>query len=148
VWLVNAGLQGGLSPVLGRMSDRGGAARPTAMLLLAGGALALLLTVAGTPILYAVILVGLSCAYGGLYAPAFALIAHGAEESRLAQGVAFAAMNGAWSVGAVIGPAVGGSVAEATGDTLPLVVCAGICAAVLAFTTTRLRRPAAATAEG
>jgi len=148
VWLVNAGLQAAASPVLGRMSDRSGAARPTAMLLAASAALAILLTVADAPLLYAVLLVGLSTAYGALYAPAFALIAHGAEESGLAQGIAFAAMNGAWSIGAVIGPAAGGSVAEAAGDRLPLLVSAGVCGAALLFTASRIRRASLLTTTG
>ena len=38
--------------------------------------------------------------YGVLFTPAFALIADGAEHSRLAQGMAFGFMNAAWAVGA------------------------------------------------
>ena len=43
------------------------------------------------------------------------------------------------AVGAVIGPAVGGSVAEAAGDSVPLLVSGGICAVALAFTVTTRR---------
>jgi MFS family permease len=71
-------------------------------------------------------------AYGVLFTPAFALIAEGAEQSRLAQGMAFGLMNAAWALGALIGPAVGGAVADAFGDVVPFLISAGMCAAVLA----------------
>ena len=71
-------------------------------------------------------------AYGVLFTPAFALIADGAERSRLPQGMAFGLMNAAWALGALIGPAAGGAVAAATGDVVPFLVCAGLCAAALA----------------
>lgn len=147
VWLVNAIVGATVAPLLGRLSDRRGPAWPVALLLAWGAGATTLLAIVGTPVAYAVLLIAVCSAYGGLYAPAFALIAHGAEGSRLAQGVAFAAMNAAWAVGAVIGPALGGRVAEAAGDRVPLFVAAGVCVGVLVFTAAR-RRDAAATATG
>ena len=67
-----------------------------------------------------------------LFTPAFALIAEGAERSALPQGMAFGLMNAAWALGALIGPAAGGAVAAATGDVVPFLVCAGLCATALA----------------
>jgi MFS family permease len=66
-----------------------------------------------------------------LFTPSFALIAEGAEQSRLAQGMAFGLMNAAWALGALIGPAVGGAVADAFGDVVPFLISAGLCAATL-----------------
>ncbi len=145
VWLVAAVTQAGATPFLGRLSDRRGAVWPTALLLVVGGALSALLAVTGAPLVYAAVLVVTGSAYGGLMAPAFALIARGAEESGLAQGVAFAGMNAAWSVGAIAGPAAGGAIAEATGDRVPLLIASGACLATLAFVVSRRRpRPAIA----
>ena len=36
-------------------------------------------------------------------------------------------MNGAWAAGNVVGPAVGGWLAELAGDALPYLLLAGIC---------------------
>jgi MFS family permease len=71
-------------------------------------------------------------AYGVLFTPAFALIADGAERSGLAQGMAFGLMNAAWAGGALVGPAAGGAVADASGDVVPFLISAGLCAATLA----------------
>ena len=71
-------------------------------------------------------------AYGVLFTPAFALIADGAEHVGLAQGMAFGFMNAAWAVGAMIGPAAGGAIAGATGDWIPFVLAAALCASALA----------------
>ena len=49
--------------------------------------------------------------------PAFALLADGADAVGLAQGMAFGLMNAAWATGAVVGPAAGGAIAGATGDS-------------------------------
>jgi MFS family permease len=66
-----------------------------------------------------------------LFTPAFALIANGAESVGLAQGFAFGVMNAAWALGAVAGPAAGGAIAGATGDWIPFVLGACLCAAAL-----------------
>jgi MFS family permease len=84
------------------------------------------------PLLYVPLLIVASGAYGVLFTPAFALIAEGAERSELPQGMAFGVMNAAWASGALIGPAVGGAVAAATGDVVPYLVSAALCGAALA----------------
>ena len=139
VWLLTALLQSAASPVLGRMSDQRGARVPIVLLFVLGIPLSVALAIVGAPVLYAVLLVAASTTYGGLYSPAFALIARGAHDSGLPQGLAFAAMQASWAVGAVIGPATGGAVAQATGDRVPLLVCAGICAAALVYARARPR---------
>jgi MFS family permease len=86
------------------------------------------------PLLYAPLLLIASVSFGALFTPAFALIADGAEHVGLAQGLAFGLMNAAWAVGAVVGPAAAGAVASATGDWVPFVLAAGLCAGTLAAT--------------
>jgi MFS family permease len=51
--------------------------------------------------------------------------------------MAFGLMNAAWASGALVGPAAGGAVADASGDVAPFVVSAALCAA--AFLAVRAR---------
>jgi MFS family permease len=55
------------------------------------------------------------------------MISDTAESFGLAQGVSFGLMNGAWASGNVVGPAVGGGLADLFGDALPFVLGAVIC---------------------
>jgi MFS family permease len=89
------------------------------------------------------ILIAASGAYGALFTPAFALIADGAERSGLPQGMAFGLMNAAWASGALIGPAAGGAVADASGDVVPFLVAAAFCATALAAVRRARHRTAA-----
>jgi MFS family permease len=132
VWLVGAGFETVLSPVAGRVLDRRGVTVPVQASLAAGVALSLGLAFSPRPLVYVPLLIAASGAYGVLFTPAFALIAEGAERSGLPQGMAFGLMNAAWATGALVGPAAGGAVASASGDVVPFVVAAALCAAALA----------------
>src|SRR5439155_18234990 len=145
VWLVGAAFETALSPLAGRMVDRRGVLVPVQLALAVGAVVSVGLAVGPRPLLYVPLLVAASGAYGVLFTPAFALIADGAERSGLPQGMAFGLMNAAWASGALIGPAVGGAVAAATGDIVPFLVSAVLCAAALAMVRrTRLRTTARA----
>jgi MFS family permease len=132
VWLVGAALETALSPVAGRMIDRRGVLVPVQLALLISVAVSVGLAATPRPLLYVPLLIVASGSYGVLFTPAFALIADGAERSDLPQGMAFGVMNAAWASGALIGPAVGGAVAAATGDVVPYLVSAVLCAVALA----------------
>jgi MFS family permease len=132
VWLVGAALETVISPVAGRVLDRRGVLAPIQIALAAGVAVSVGLAVGPRPLAYVPLVIAAGGAYGALFTPAFALIADGAERSRLAQGMAFGLMNAAWATGALIGPAAGGAVAEASGDVVPYLVSAGLCATALA----------------
>ncbi len=132
VWLVGAGLEASLSPVVGRIADRRGRMPPVRWSLALGALVALALSASPRPLLYVPLIVVGAAAYGVLFTPAFALIADGAERAALPQGMAFGLMNAAWATGALVGPAAGGALASATGDTAPFLVSAGLCAAALA----------------
>ena len=69
--------------------------------------------------------------FGALFTTSFALLAEGAEEVGLPQGMAFGLMNVAWATGAVAGPAAGGAIAGATGDWIPFVIAAALCTCAL-----------------
>jgi MFS family permease len=137
VWLASAALESVQAPLVGRLSDLRGRRLPVAISLGAATVLSLLLALDARPLVYVPLIIVGSLAYGILFTPAFALIADGAERSGLAQGMAFGFMNAAWAVGAVIGPAAGGALARATGDWLPFVLSAVVCAVAFAAVTWR-----------
>jgi MFS family permease len=132
VWLIGAAFETALSPIAGRMIDRRGVLVPVQIALVVSAAVSVGLAATPRPLLYVPLLILASGAYGVLFTPAFALIADGADSSRLPQGMAFGVMNAAWASGALIGPAVGGAVAAVTGDVVPFLVSAVLCAAALA----------------
>lgn len=132
VWLVAAGIETVISPVAGRVLDRRGVLLPIQLALVLAVPISVGLAIGPRPLAYVPLIVLAGGAYGALFTPAFALIAEGAERSRLAQGMAFGLMNAAWAIGALVGPAAGGAVAEASGDVVPYLVSAGLCAAALA----------------
>jgi MFS family permease len=147
VWLVGAAFETVLSPVVGRMVDRRGILRPVQAALAVSAGVSVGLAFSPRPLAYIPLLVVASGAYGVLFTPAFALIAEGAELSRLAQGMAFGLMNAAWALGALIGPAVGGAVADAFGDVVPFLISAGLCAATLAAVRRARHRTTATVAQ-
>jgi len=42
--------------------------------------------------------------------------------------MAFGSMNAAWATGALLGPAAAGAIADATGDAIPFLIAAALCA--------------------
>jgi len=140
VWLVAAAVEAVEAPLIGRVSDRRGIRIPVLYGLAAGGVVSLVLTIELGDLLYAGMIIVASASFGALFTPAFALIADGADQSGLAQGMAFGMMNAAWALGAMFGPAGAGALAEATGETFPFVLAALACLATVAML---LRRPRA-----
>src|SRR5581483_8920959 len=136
-----------VSPLVGRLVDRRGARLPVQFSLAAGAALSVALATSPRPLAYVPLIVAAAGSYGILFTPAFALIAEGAEASRLPQGMAFGLMNAAWAIGALLGPAAGGAVAAAAGDTLPFLVAAAICAGALVAVRRSRTRAVAAVAD-
>jgi MFS family permease len=114
--------------------------------LVAGVLVSIGLATGPRPLLYVPLIVVAELAYGVLFTPAFAMIADAAEEVGLVQGMAFGLMNAAWALGALAGPAAGGAIAGATGDTAPFLLAAALCGATLLAVRGRpweQRRPAA-----
>jgi MFS family permease len=126
-----------LNPILGRLTDRHGWVRPVRAALVGSIAVSLALALARQPALVAPLVLAAGIAYGAFYTPGLALISQGAERAGLAQGLAFGLMNACWGVGALIGPAVGGALADAAGDSVPYLLLAGVCLAT--YLATRLR---------
>ncbi len=129
VWLFAAALESIQGPIVGRIVDRRGSLFPVRIALATGVVVSVALAFGGRPVVYVPLLVLASLAYGMLFTPGFALLADGADAVGLAQGMAFGLMNAAWATGAVAGPAAAGAIAGATGDIVPFLLAAVLCAA-------------------
>src|SRR5919197_1604442 len=134
VFLVTAAVEVVLNPLLGRLTDRRGRLVPVRLALVGSVAVSLGLAWAGPAPLVAALALAAGLAYGAFYTPGMALISDGAEQRRIAPGLAFGVMNGAWAAGNVVGPAVGGALAEAAGDALPYLLLAVVCLLTLLAT--------------
>jgi MFS family permease len=115
--------------------------RPVRAALLASIAVSVALAWATEPAVIATLVVASGIAYGAFYTPGLAMISHGAESAGVAQGLAFGLMNACWGVGALIGPAVGGALADASGDSVPYLILAGLCLATWVGTRTAYAEP-------
>jgi MFS family permease len=131
VFFVTGLAESAINPFLGRVTDRVGRLLPIRVALVASLIVAAGLAAASKPILIAILIGGAAIAYGSLYTPGMALTSHRAEASGLAQGLAFGIMNSAWAVGALIGPSVGGALAERQGDAVPYLLGAALCGLTL-----------------
>jgi predicted MFS family arabinose efflux permease len=72
-----------------------------------------------------------SPAIGVLWAPAIAMLSDGADAHGIEQAIAFALVNLGWAVGDSVGAAGGARLADATGDHVPYLALALICALTL-----------------
>jgi MFS family permease len=132
VFLVSAALEGITSPVVGRLTDRRGRIGPALVGLAGSGVAMALLPWPGSAWLLAVLVVAAGPVVGILWSPAIALLSDRAEELGLEQGVVFALMNLAWSVGQTCGDAGSARLAQATSDTVPYLLLAAVCAVTFA----------------
>jgi MFS family permease len=136
-FLVAAAMEGGVSPVVGRLADRRGSLVPIRMGLLGATVIVLIVPLPSVALLCAALLVAATAAFGAFWAPAMALLSDAAERVGADQGLAFGLVNLAWAVGMVGGAAGGGALAKATSDTLCYVLIAVLCAATLVGLTRR-----------
>src|SRR5215210_4569752 len=135
VFLVTAGLEVALNPLLGHFTDRRGLLLPVRVALVGSLLVSLAFAWASSAPLVAALVIVAGIAYGGFYTPGMALLTDAAERRGIAAALAFGAMNGAWAAGNVVGPALGGWLAELAGDSLPYLLLAGVCLVTLAATT-------------
>ena len=134
VFLAAAAVEGALSPVLGRFSDRRGRLLPLRAGLVGAVVTAILLPLPQEVWMLALAVMLAVGALGMFWAPAAALVSESSESAGLDQGFAFGLMNLAWAGGHVVGGAAGGSLADATADAVPYGMLALLCAATLALT--------------
>jgi predicted MFS family arabinose efflux permease len=133
VWLGAALLESGVSPVVGRLSDRRGRLFPCLIGLTFGAALMLLFPWPDEAWALIVLVIVAAPAVGMLWAPSMALLSDGAEALGIAQGFAFALSNLGWSIGQTAGSAASARLADATSDTVPYLVLSLICCVTVAI---------------
>jgi MFS family permease len=144
VFLVAAGLEAMVSPVVGRVSDRRGRLAPVFVGLAATTLLVALLPWPDSVWVLALLVIAVAPAIGTLWAPAMSLLSDGAELVGLEQGFAFALVNLAWSVGDSVGAAGGGRLGQTAGDEVPYLILAALCALTLVGAAVRTRPVVAA----
>jgi len=130
-FLVSAGFEAGMSPVIGRWSDRHGRLAPVRAGLVAAIAVSVVIPWVDLawPYLLLVILAGV--AYGVNWVPGTALLSDGAEKAGLDQGYGFALLNVAWAPANVVGAGLGGALAQAAGDAAAYLLAAALCLVTL-----------------
>jgi MFS family permease len=143
VFLVAAAIEGIVSPLVGRVSDRRGRLVPIRAGLIVSAVLLSLFALPGSAFVLAALIVATMAAMGTFWAPAMALLSDVAESSGLHQGLAMALVNLAWAVGQMTGSAGSGALAKVTSDALPAALVAAAAVATLATLTVARRRSAA-----
>jgi MFS family permease len=134
VFFLTGLLEVAINPFLGRVTDRVGRLIPIRIALAASIVVAAALAASSEPVVIAVLVGAAAISFGSLYTPGMALTSHRAESTGLAQGLAFGIMNTAWAVGALLGPSIGGALAELRGDAVPYLVGAALCVLTLLAT--------------
>ena len=144
-FLVAAGLEAIVTPVVGRVSDRRGREVPALAGLAAGAAVMVLLPWPSAAWQLGALIVLAAPAIGILWSPAIAMLSDGAERHGIEQAIAMAFVNVAWAVGQTAGSAGSARLADATADRVPFLLLAAACAATFAvLQRSRARAPAVA----
>lgn len=130
-YLIAAGLEAVVSPVIGRHSDRRGRMAPVRIGLAATIVLLACFTLPRSTLALAVLMVATAATLGAFWAPAMAMLSEAADTRRIDQGLAAALMNLAWAAGVIIGSGAGGALAKTAGDGWPMFLTAGLCGLTL-----------------
>ena len=144
-FLFAAALEAIAAPIVGRVSDRRGRLVPSIVGVAGGGVAMLLLPWPQSAWVLGGLVVLCGPAIGILYTPAMAMLSDGAEAFGVAHGFAFALVNLAWASGQTAGAAGSARLADLTGDRVPYLILAGVCAVTLVVLVREYsRRPARA----
>ncbi|MSO40676.1 MAG: MFS transporter [Solirubrobacterales bacterium] len=112
---VGAAAEGALSPLAGRLSDKGSWIKPYVLgLAISAVAVAAIGIAAGLKLVLLAV-IGTSIGSGICFTPATKAVSDGAEASGLHQGMAAGVTNIAWAGGEVLGSVIGGSAADSYG---------------------------------
>ncbi len=130
-----------LNPIIGRISDRRGQLGLVRAGLAGSAAMCLLFAGVDSAAALTSVYVFASLAFGSFYTPSMALGSARAARAGLAQGLAFGTMNSAWAAGELVGPSVGGRVADVAGDHTAWIAVTILCVATLVLTELMRTRP-------
>ena len=114
VFLVAGLVEVVVNPFLGRFSDRRGRLLPIRVALAGSIAIAIAFAVARDPYAVAFLAILAAISFGAFYTPGMALVSDRAELAGLSQAIGFGIMNTAWALGNMSGPALAGTIADAT----------------------------------
>jgi MFS family permease len=131
-FLLAAGAEAVITPLVGSVSDRRGRLLPLRLGLAATAGLLLCFILPSEALILAALVVAIAASLGAFWAPAMAMLSDSAERHGLDHGLGAALMNVAWASGQILGAGAGGALANAAGDGLPTAVAAGLCVATLA----------------
>ena len=131
-FLVAAGLEAIVAPVVGRISDRRGRRAPALAGLAAGAVVMALLPWPDAAWQLGALIVIAAPAIGILWSPAIATLSDGAERHGIEQAIAFALVNVAWAFGQTAGSAGSARLADATSDSVPYLLLAAVSAVTFA----------------
>ncbi|HWM13633.1 MAG TPA: MFS transporter [Gaiellaceae bacterium] len=141
-FLIAAGLEGAMNPVIGRWSDRGGRLAPVRAGLVAAIAVSVVIPWVDLRWPYLLLVVVAGVAYGVNWVPGTALLSDGAERAGVDQGFGFALLNVAWAPANVVGAGLGGALADAFGDAAAYLLAASLCVLTLVAVQRRSFAPA------
>jgi MFS family permease len=131
IFLISAGFETIVHPLLGRWTDRSGYRPPVVAGLLVSMGILLTLAWAVNPWLVALLVVLAGGAFNAPLVPGTALFSRGTEKAGLDQAVAFAITNFAWASGYAVGAPLGGFLADLGGDALSYFFLMGVCMGTL-----------------
>jgi predicted MFS family arabinose efflux permease len=144
VYLVAAGVEALLTPVVGRFSDRRGRLLPLRAGLTGTAAAVVCFTLPSSAALLGALIVVIAAVLATFWAPSMAMLSESAESVGLEQGLAAALINIAWAAGQTVGAVGGGAVAKALGDGAPMAAAAALALVTLVVLGFRPPRQAAA----
>lgn len=130
-FLLASAIEGALSPLAGRLSDRRGPLWPIQLSLAGAVAVSLLVPlVAPAPVLIGLLIVGMP-SFGTIYPPAASLLTEGANHRELNLALVYGLGNLAWASGQAIAAVASGVLAQMTSDLVPHALLATACLATL-----------------
>jgi MFS family permease len=125
-FLLAAAIEAGISPLIGRFSDRHGRLLPIRAGLVVSAVLLAVFTLPNGVLPLAVSMIATAGSLALLWGPAMALASDAGERAGLHLGMGFALVNLSWAAGQMIGSAGGGVLSGTLGDASGPLIVAGI----------------------